>query len=172
MHTIMRFLLPPCCVPLFFVLCSIKEVEKKYGCRTCCLQLLFCFQRISTSNPSPNNIALQVFFGLKKWQYKHLPIIFVISFYGKNSWFIVFSAHILYSQAPKWGKQCWCKTGDFRGFYYKNIYISTNLKQKSPGRAEKVVVHLHHLHPLVRRHCLYLLFEITLLLCTHFWSQV
>ena len=30
MHTIMRFLLPPCCVPLFFVLCSIKEVEKKY----------------------------------------------------------------------------------------------------------------------------------------------
>ena len=64
------------------------------------------------------------------------------------------------------------RRGDFRGFYYKNIYISTNLKQKSPGRAEKVVVHLHHLHPLVRRHCLYLLFEITLLLCTHFWPQV
>ena len=31
--------------------------------------------------------------------------------------------------------------GDFWGFYYKYIYIYTNLKQKSPGRAEKVVVH-------------------------------
>ena len=52
--------------------------------------------------------------------------------------------------------------GDFRGFYSLTD-ICTNLKQKSPGMAEKVVVHLHHLHPLVRLHCLYLLFEMTLL---------
>ena len=44
----------------------------------------------------------------------------------------------------------------FSGILLPYLYINiTNLKQKCPGRAEKVVVHLHHLHPLVWRLCAY-----------------
>ena len=51
---------------------------------------------------------------------------------------------VLSTQAPKWGKQCWCKTGIFGDFTQKNILLIYQFKAKIPGDSLKVVVHLHH----------------------------